>query len=155
LSCPVGHRLGKTGAVRVSNFQSRCITLLLGQSILIAVGDPIYVRFARNSDRRAAFGSPSGAFILRKGRWKYHEYVGFESELFDLDSDPDEAANLANDPSYSAYVGDLRSDLNGLSIPRRQTARLSPTNASLLSHSADARLHFGWVPRARRPAPSA
>ena len=29
--------------------------------------------------------------MLRKGRWKYHEYIGFEPELFDLESDPDEA----------------------------------------------------------------
>ena len=30
-----------------------CVTLLLGQSILIAVGHSIQVRFAPNSDRRA------------------------------------------------------------------------------------------------------
>lgn len=33
--------------------------------------------------------------MLRKGRWKYIEYIGFEPELFDLEEDPEEATNLA------------------------------------------------------------
>lgn len=42
-----------------------------------------------------AAGAVSGAYMLRKGRWKYIEYIGFEPELFDLEEDPEEATNLA------------------------------------------------------------
>jgi choline-sulfatase len=42
-----------------------------------------------------AAGSVSAAYMLRKGRWKYIEYVGFEPELFDLVDDPGEAHDLS------------------------------------------------------------
>jgi choline-sulfatase len=65
-----------------------------------------------------AVGAPSGAFMVRKGRWKYHEYVGFEPELFDLDCDPDEAVNLANDPSYAERIVELRGELRRIVDPK-------------------------------------
>ena len=64
-----------------------------------------------------AVGAPSGAFMLRKGRWKYHEYVGFDPELFDLESDPTEASNLANDPSFAARLAELRTELRKIVSP--------------------------------------
>ena len=42
--------------------------------------------------------------MIRKGRYKYINYVGFEAELFDLESDPDEEHNLAADPLYVDVV---------------------------------------------------
>ena len=45
-----------------------------------------------------AVGSDTGAFMFRRGRWKYHHYVRFAPELFDLGSDPEELRNLAADP---------------------------------------------------------
>lgn len=42
-----------------------------------------------------AVGAVSGSYMLRKGKWKYIEYAGFEPELFDLQSDPDETTNVA------------------------------------------------------------
>ena len=35
--------------------------------------------------------------MLRRGRWKYIAYVGYEPQLFDLQTDPDEIRNLAAD----------------------------------------------------------
>jgi len=37
--------------------------------------------------------SNTGAFMLRRGQWKYIEYVGYDPLLFDLDADPDELAD--------------------------------------------------------------
>lgn len=37
----------------------------------------------------------TGSFMLRRGRWKYIAYVGYEPQLFDLEDDPDEIRNLA------------------------------------------------------------
>jgi len=64
-----------------------------------------------------AVGSPSGAFMLRKGRWKYHEYVGYPCELFDLAADPDERINRADDPSCSEIVAQLRVELRRIVDP--------------------------------------
>ena len=50
--------------------------------------------------------SPSASFMIRKGRYKYTQYIGFEAELFDLESGPDEEHNLAADPLYVDVVRD-------------------------------------------------
>ena len=65
-----------------------------------APGDPQRTMF---SEYHAA-GAVSGAFMLKKGRWKYHHYVGFPPELFDLEDDPEETDNRAADPACSDIV---------------------------------------------------
>ena len=42
---------------------------------------------------------PTGAFMLRRGDWKYVAYVGYEPQLFDLKGDPEEVRDLAKDSS--------------------------------------------------------
>ena len=39
--------------------------------------------------------------MLRRGRFKYVHYVGYQPQLFDLVADPDEERNLAGDPGYA------------------------------------------------------
>ncbi len=49
--------------------------------------DPLgYDRIALNQYR--AFALQTGSFMIRKGRFKYHYYVGYLPELFDLNDDP-------------------------------------------------------------------
>ena len=59
-----------------------------------------------------ASASPSGGFMLRKGRYKFNYYVGYRPELFDLADDPEEIHNLAEDPALASvcteYEGLLR-----------------------------------------------
>ncbi len=47
-------------------------------------------------------GSTTGTFMVRWNNWKYVHYVGHDSQLFNLQTDPDELHNLAagnlNDP---------------------------------------------------------
>jgi choline-sulfatase len=64
-----------------------------------------------------AVGAPSGAFMLRKGRWKYHEYVGFDAELFDLESDSEEAINRIHDPSCTSIAAKLRAEMRRIVDP--------------------------------------
>ena len=61
--------------------------------------------------------SPSASFMIRKGRYKYTHYIGFEAELFDLESDPDEEHNLAADPLYVDVVRDYEAAMRAMIDP--------------------------------------
>jgi choline-sulfatase len=64
-----------------------------------------------------AMGAPSAGFLLRRGRYKLHHYVGFEPELFDLDADPEETVNLAADPQHAAALADCERALRAIVDP--------------------------------------
>jgi len=53
-----------------------------------------------------AAGAVSGAFMVRKGRWKLISYIGFEDELFDLKNDPEETKNVAQQAEYADVIQD-------------------------------------------------
>ncbi|WP_167767218.1 sulfatase-like hydrolase/transferase [Jannaschia formosa] len=60
-------------------------------------------------------GSPSAAYMIRFGDWKYVAYAGFAPQLFHLPSDPDERHDRSNAPSaYEALVEGRRLLLNRL-----------------------------------------
>ncbi len=67
-------------------------------------------RMSEGADREIisqyhAAGAVSGAYMLRRGDWKYIEYAGFAPELFDLANDPEETRNVA--PENPGFVADL------------------------------------------------
>ena len=64
-----------------------------------------------------AVGAVSGAFLVRKGRWKFIYYVRFAPELFDLQQDPEELSNLAEMAEYRQIVTELESDLRNICDP--------------------------------------
>jgi choline-sulfatase len=64
-----------------------------------------------------AAGSNTAAFMLRKGRWKYHYYVRFRPELFDLETDPEEENDLAEAPRYADVVREMESALRSICDP--------------------------------------
>jgi choline-sulfatase len=64
-----------------------------------------------------AVGAVSGAFMLRKGRWKLHYYVGFPPELFDLETDPEEMTDLAADPAYASTIAMMEAELRKICDP--------------------------------------
>src|SRR6185503_2957373 len=43
-------------------------------------------------------GSSTGAFAVRVGKWKYVHYAKYGPQLFDLENDPEETMDLAEDP---------------------------------------------------------
>lgn len=51
-----------------------------------------------------ATGSRSAAFMLRTGQWKYVYYVKYDPQLFDLENDPEELTDLAQDSAYAAVL---------------------------------------------------
>ena len=54
--------------------------------------------------------------MIRKGDFKLIHYVGFEDELFDLASDPEELTNLAANPTFKAVYDDLLAELRAIVI---------------------------------------
>jgi arylsulfatase A-like enzyme len=61
----------------------------------------------------AAFTQARNGYSVRTDRWRYTQWEGGEqgSQLYDMDKDPAEATNLANDPQHAATVNDLRARL--------------------------------------------
>jgi choline-sulfatase len=104
-------------------------------SILQAVGLPLHdaahlpgrswfdVAQAADDPHRIAFSeyhaarSPSGSFMLRKGRYKFIYYVDFAPELFDLEADPEELIDLAQDEAHTGTVREFESYLRTIVDP--------------------------------------
>jgi choline-sulfatase len=91
-----------------------------------------------DDDTRVAFaeyhaaGAASGAFMIRKGRYKLVHYVGMPPQLFDLVADPEEMADLAGLPGYAATVSALQADLRGVCDPDAVDARAKADQAALV-----------------------
>ena len=79
-----------------------------------------------------AAGAVSGAFMVRKGDWKLIHYVGFEPELFDLASDPEETRNLASDPAHFAKLAELDSELRAICDPEATDAQAFADQAAMI-----------------------
>ncbi|WP_333684086.1 choline-sulfatase, partial [Pontibaca methylaminivorans] len=58
----------------------------------------------------AAEGSVAPMVCLRRGRWKYIRCAADPEQLFDLDTDPDEAVNLATGPAHAETLMALRAE---------------------------------------------
>ena len=58
-----------------------------------------------------AAGSATGAFMIRKGKFKYVHYVGMPPQLFDLEADPYETRDLGQDAGYRGLVADCEAAL--------------------------------------------
>ena len=65
--------------------------------------------------------------MVRSGRWKLVHYEGYRPQLFDLEADPQELSDLAEDPRYAALRGQLLAKVtarwDGRAIARRMARR--------------------------------
>ncbi|MEP6942613.1 MAG: sulfatase-like hydrolase/transferase, partial [Betaproteobacteria bacterium] len=98
-----------------------------------------------------AIGSVAGAYMLRFGQWKYCHYVGARPQLFDLDADPEELADVADDPRYAATLAEGERQLRAALDPEATDARAKRRQAELLAQfggreKALARGDLGFTP---------
>ena len=64
-----------------------------------------------------ATAAKSAVFMIRRGRYKYIHYVGYPPELYDLESDPEELANLALTDEYDGLLVEFEQALRGILDP--------------------------------------
>ncbi|MEM1274487.1 MAG: sulfatase-like hydrolase/transferase [Pseudomonadota bacterium] len=79
-----------------------------------------------------AVGAVSGAFMLRKGKWKYHYYSGFPPELFDLEADPEEETDLAPNPAFRTVVDDMQRALEYVCDPEAVNRQAFADQAAMI-----------------------
>lgn len=79
-----------------------------------------------------AAGSNTAGFMLRKGRWKLHYYVRHRPELFDLETDPEELRDRADDPACAAVLGELEAELRRICDPEAVDAQAKADQRSLI-----------------------
>jgi choline-sulfatase len=80
-----------------------------------------------------AAGAVSGAFMLRKGRWKLIVYIGFAPELFDLQDDPEEMNDLASDPDYAQVLSNMTAAMHDIVDPEVADANAFADQAALIA----------------------
>jgi choline-sulfatase len=77
-----------------------------------------------------AVGSPTGAFMIREGNFKYVHYVGMPPQLFDLAADPLEQRDLGQDPTYAGLVANCERALRAVVDPDEADARARADQAA-------------------------
>jgi choline-sulfatase len=93
---------------------------------------------AKYDDERVVFseyhaaGAVTGAFMIRRGPWKYIYYVGFEPELFNLVNDPEELVNLANKQELKSVLNRLHEDLLNICNPENTDAQAHADQAAMI-----------------------
>lgn len=81
-----------------------------------------------------AAGSNTAGFMLRKGRWKYHYYVGFRPELFDLQEDSEELVDLAADASHAEVRASMHAALRDICDPDAVDRQAQADQVALIEH---------------------
>ncbi|HEV8680428.1 MAG TPA: sulfatase-like hydrolase/transferase [Stellaceae bacterium] len=69
-----------------------------------------------------ATGAATGAFMIRKGPFKFVYYVGMPPQLFDLDTDPQETRDLVQEAGYQGLVADCEKELRAVVDPEAADA---------------------------------
>jgi choline-sulfatase len=85
-----------------------------------------------------AGGSTTACFMLRMGRWKYHHYVAFAPELFDLQGDAAESNDLGTHPAYADVRAECAAALHEIVDPNAVNARAFADQAATIDRHGGA-----------------
>ncbi len=102
-----------------------------------------------------AAGSPSAGFMVRKGRWKYHYYVGYSPELFDTESDPEETRNLADGAAHQDALAAMHRELLAICDPEEVDGRAKAAQNALIEHHGGREVALTVGAPAATPVPGA
>jgi choline-sulfatase len=69
-----------------------------------------------------AAGSITGTFMIRYGRWKYIYHVGFRPELYDIETDPGETTDLAEQSEMTSVLAECHAALLRICDPEAVSA---------------------------------
>jgi len=116
-----------------------------GRPLDVIAGEPQDMERVVFSEYHAA-GAVSAAFMIRKGRYKLIHYVGFDDELFDLETDPGEEVNLAGEASHAEVLEDMHRALREICDPDEVDARAHADQRALVES-------FGGIEKARHLGP--
>jgi len=76
----------------------------------------------------------SAEYMIRRGRYKYIQYVGYPSELYDLEIDPEELSNLALDADFCGVLREFEAQLRHILDPEA-TDRAAKADQQVLIES--------------------
>ena len=123
-------------------------------------GESIF-RLAREDDReRISFSeyhailSPSAAYMLRTGRYKYIRYIDMPPQLFDMVDDRYETRDLGQDPAYASVREECESRLRAICDPEATDARAKANQqARIQAHGGPEAVLAAGVKIPYTPAP--
>jgi choline-sulfatase len=100
-------------------------------------------------------GTCTGAFIIRRGKWKYIHYTYYDSLLFDMEKDPGELQNVIRTPEGARVSRELDETLRALVDPTERTERAFGAQERILQDlcarmTLDQLLDFGFESRLGR-----
>jgi choline-sulfatase len=89
--------------------------------------------------------------MIRDGRWKYVHYVGYEPQLYDLESDPHETTDLGTSSEHAEVIAHCESKLRAIVDPEAVNAlAFSDQDAMIERHGGleevRRRGDFGYTP---------
>lgn len=100
-----------------------------------------------------AIGSPSAGFMIRQGRYKYHHYVGFPPELFDLADDAEELRDLAPDPAWEGVLKEMEAELRAVIDPKKAEGMAKADQRALIERFGGREKALTIGTRGETPAP--
>ena len=68
-----------------------------------------------------------GSFGVRRGPWSYNLYSDGEDELYNLDSDPYQLTNIADNPGLASLRASLKAELQRLRTCSGPTCQVTTT----------------------------
>ena len=91
--------------------------------------------------------------MVRRGRWKYNYYVGFAPELFDLETDSEELADLGESADHAAIPSEMHGLLFDICNPEEVNDRAFEDQAALIERVGGSEVALGLGAPGATPPP--